>query len=79
MTIPFHLSALGYKPDPKNPLRFLPPPDKEFFYPVEFDDALSKTSEDCIKEIARYAYEAGVEAGMEVDLSDPGLTDAERI
>ncbi len=80
MTIPFYLAELGYKPDPTDPLKFNPPHDaKGKLYPVVFDDHLQKTSQDCIFAVAEAAYQQGFQDGCEEDLSDPGITDAERV
>ncbi len=79
MKIPFHLDALGYKPDPHNQMRFIPAPDKPHFHPVEFDNERSKTLDECVEAIAEASYQAGYADGCEADLSDPGITDAERI
>lgn len=84
MSIPYYLDIMSYKADPNNPRRFIPAHDKGHpLYPVEFEDDTQKTMEDCIKAVAEAAYEAGHEdgyqKGLKEDLSDPGITDAERI
>lgn len=58
MDTPFTLSALGYKPDPTNPLRYIHP-DGHPYHPIEFKDELSKTNGDCIRAIALAAFEHG--------------------